>query len=178
MFSQDWRSGQKEVPGSLRSHSWTVLLPHQVVHCVQGSLITESSKSTTWNPRKRISLRPEDALFFFVNNVIPPTSATMGSLYQVIIYFFTTGFLRVGFLCHYCCARWQHVKFFLFNCTSQNIFWTWVWHFQSISQSFLTTPSVHAKIYGWPNPSLFQEHHEEDFFLYIAYSDESVYGEE
>merc|ERR1712110_314647 len=49
--------------------------------------------------RKRISLRPEDALFFFVNNVIPPTSATMGSLYQ--------------------------------------------------------------------------EHHEEDFFLYIAYSDES-----
>merc|ERR1712243_363883 len=52
--------------------------------------------------RKRISLRPEDALFFFVNNVIPPTSAIMGSLYQ--------------------------------------------------------------------------EHHEEDFFLYIAYSDESVYG--
>ena len=34
--------------------------------------------------RKRISLRPEDALFFFVNNVIPPTSATMGSLYQVM----------------------------------------------------------------------------------------------
>ena len=33
--------------------------------------------------RKRVSLRPEDALFFFVNNVIPPTSATMGSLYQV-----------------------------------------------------------------------------------------------
>ncbi|KAK7909837.1 hypothetical protein WMY93_014521 [Mugilogobius chulae] len=52
--------------------------------------------------RKRIHLRAEDALFFFVNNVIPPTSATMGLLYQ--------------------------------------------------------------------------EHHEEDFFLYIAYSDESVYG--
>lgn len=33
--------------------------------------------------RKRIHLRPEDALFFFVNNIIPPTSATMGSLYQV-----------------------------------------------------------------------------------------------
>ncbi|XP_050705332.1 gamma-aminobutyric acid receptor-associated protein-like 1 isoform X3 [Eriocheir sinensis] len=32
--------------------------------------------------RKRIPLRPEDALIFFVNNVIPPTSATMGSLYQ------------------------------------------------------------------------------------------------
>merc|ERR1712126_784258 len=30
--------------------------------------------------RKRISLRPEDALFFFVNNVIPPTSATMISV--------------------------------------------------------------------------------------------------
>jgi len=52
--------------------------------------------------RKRIHLRPEEALFFFVNNAIPPTSATMGSLYQ--------------------------------------------------------------------------EHHEEDFFLYIAFSDESVYG--
>lgn len=52
--------------------------------------------------RKRIHLRAEDALFFFVKNVIPPTSATMGALYQ--------------------------------------------------------------------------EHHEEDFFLYIAYSDESVYG--
>ena len=35
--------------------------------------------------RKRIHLRPEDALFFFVNNVIPPTSATMGALYQVNI---------------------------------------------------------------------------------------------
>lgn len=36
--------------------------------------------------RKRIALRPEDALFFFVNDVIPPTSVTMGTLYQV--YFF------------------------------------------------------------------------------------------
>lgn len=34
--------------------------------------------------RKRIHLRAEDALFFFVNNVIPPTSATMGQLYQVL----------------------------------------------------------------------------------------------
>ena len=39
--------------------------------------------------RKRISLRPEDALFFFVNNVIPPTSATMGSLYQVNIFIYS-----------------------------------------------------------------------------------------
>lgn len=53
--------------------------------------------------RKRIHLRPEDALFFFVNNTIPPTSATMGQLYE--------------------------------------------------------------------------DNHEEDYFLYVAYSDESVYGE-
>jgi GABA(A) receptor-associated protein len=33
--------------------------------------------------RKRIQLRPEDALFFFVNNVIPQTMTTMGQLYQV-----------------------------------------------------------------------------------------------
>ncbi|XP_044732503.1 gamma-aminobutyric acid receptor-associated protein-like [Chrysoperla carnea] len=52
--------------------------------------------------RKRIHLRPEDALFFFVNNLIPPTSTTMGTLYS--------------------------------------------------------------------------DHHEEDFFLYVAYSDENVYG--
>ena len=179
MFSQDWRSGQKEVPGSLRSHSWTVLLPHQVLHCVQGSLFTESSKSTTCNPRKRISLRPEDALFFFVNNVIPPTSATMGSLYQVIIYSsFTTGFLRVGDFIKIVVQDVNMSRFFGTNCTSLKYFWTLVWHFQSISHSFLTTPSVRAKIYGWSNPLFFQEHHEEDFFLYIAYSDESAYGEE
>ncbi|KAJ8789886.1 hypothetical protein J1605_021584 [Eschrichtius robustus] len=52
--------------------------------------------------RKRIHLRAEDALFSFVNSVIPPTSARMGQLYQ--------------------------------------------------------------------------EHHEEDFFLHVASSDESVYG--
>lgn len=32
--------------------------------------------------RKRIQLRAEDALFFFVDNCVPPTSATMGALYQ------------------------------------------------------------------------------------------------
>jgi GABA(A) receptor-associated protein len=52
--------------------------------------------------RKRIVLRPEEALFFFVNNVIPQTSASIGAVYQ--------------------------------------------------------------------------DHHEEDKFLYIAYSDESTYG--
>ncbi|KAJ8871362.1 hypothetical protein PR048_027679 [Dryococelus australis] len=52
--------------------------------------------------RKRINLRPEDALFFFVNDSIPSISVTMGTLYN--------------------------------------------------------------------------EHHEEDSFLYISYSDENVYG--
>lgn len=33
--------------------------------------------------RKRIHLRPEDALFFFINNVIPQNTTTMGQLYQV-----------------------------------------------------------------------------------------------
>ncbi|KAH7720291.1 LGG-1 protein [Aphelenchoides avenae] len=32
--------------------------------------------------RKRIQLRPEDALFFFVNNTIPQTMVTMGQLYE------------------------------------------------------------------------------------------------
>lgn len=32
--------------------------------------------------RRRIQLRAEDALFFFVNNQIPSTSTTIGSLYQ------------------------------------------------------------------------------------------------
>lgn len=38
--------------------------------------------------RKRIALRPEDALFFFVNDVIPPTSVTMGTLYQVCFHLY------------------------------------------------------------------------------------------
>lgn len=33
--------------------------------------------------RKKIQLNPEEALFFFVKDIIPPTSATMGALYQV-----------------------------------------------------------------------------------------------
>lgn len=35
--------------------------------------------------RNRINLRAEEALFFLVNNVIPSSSATMGSLYNVSI---------------------------------------------------------------------------------------------
>ncbi|XP_076439361.1 gamma-aminobutyric acid receptor-associated protein-like [Babylonia areolata] len=50
--------------------------------------------------RKRIHLRPEDALFFFVNNVIPPTSATMGALYQskgaLLLAFTVRGADKVG----------------------------------------------------------------------------------
>ena len=146
MFTQDWRSGQKEVPGSLRSHSWTVLLPHQVLQCVQGSLITESSKSTTCNPRKRISLRPEDALFFFVNNVIPPTSATMGSLYQVIIYpSFTTGFLRVGVFIKIVVQDVNMSRFFGTNCTSLKYFLDFGLTLPVNISILLTTPSVRAK---------------------------------
>uniref|UniRef100_A0AAY4EFJ3 Uncharacterized protein n=1 Tax=Denticeps clupeoides TaxID=299321 RepID=A0AAY4EFJ3_9TELE len=81
--------------------------------------------------RKRIHLRAEDALFFFVNNVIPPTSATMGLLYQVL-----TTFLL------YLSTGWSHFIF----------------------------------VFNWFYFPVLQEHHEEDFFLYIAYSDESVYG--
>merc|ERR1712209_86 len=68
-------------------------------------IVEKSPKARIGDLDKKKYLVPSDltdGLFFFVNNVIPPTSATMGSLYQ--------------------------------------------------------------------------EHHEEDFFLYIAYSDESVYG--
>merc|ERR1712126_666657 len=68
-------------------------------------IVEKSPKARIGDLDKKKYLVPSDltvGLFYFLNNVIPPTSATMGSLYQ--------------------------------------------------------------------------EHHEEDFFLYIAYSDESVYG--
>jgi len=32
--------------------------------------------------RKRVHLKPEDALFFFIDNIIPSTSETMGALYE------------------------------------------------------------------------------------------------
>lgn len=77
--------------------------------------------------RKRVHLRPEDALFFFVNNVIPPTSATMGSLYNVSIsialiqgqyqkviliffnYLFSGSPRRRLFLVH-CVQRWERLR--------------------------------------------------------------------
>ena len=43
--------------------------------------------------RKRIQLRAEDALFFFVNNQVPPTSATIGALYQAYNFFIWLGYL-------------------------------------------------------------------------------------
>uniref|UniRef100_A0A4W5KPM0 GABA(A) receptor-associated protein a n=1 Tax=Hucho hucho TaxID=62062 RepID=A0A4W5KPM0_9TELE len=65
--------------------------------------------------RKRIHLRAEDALFFFVNNVIPPTSATMGLLYQVLSLFIQAG-----------------LHFF----NSLFIHYAW-WYFLLINQEFL-----------------------------------------
>ena len=66
--------------------------------------------------RKRISLRPEDALFFFVNNVIPPTSATMGSLYQVNMFI----------LLEYISIMYSHVIIYhaekLVKCRSKNCY--------------------------------------------------------
>lgn len=79
-------------PGLTRFPLWGFLLPFGVLEQVQ------PPAQCPW----QIHLRPEDALFFFVNNTIPPTSATMGQLYE--------------------------------------------------------------------------DNHEEDYFLYVAYSDESVYG--
>ncbi|XP_038650027.1 gamma-aminobutyric acid receptor-associated protein-like [Scyliorhinus canicula] len=32
--------------------------------------------------RKRIQLRPEEALFFFINDMLPPSSATMVQIYE------------------------------------------------------------------------------------------------
>lgn len=90
--------------------------------------------------RKRIHLRAEDALFFFVNNVIPPTSATMGLLYQARVIFYLT------------------IIALFFSPTYTKV---------SLPLQYLTSFFPYC---------LSQEHHEEDFFLYIAYSDESVYG--
>ena len=73
------------------------------------------SKSLISLFRKRIDLRPEEALFFFVNGAIPATSHTMGE-----------------------------VVYFQSSC---------LMYFQ-----------------------VYQQNHDEDSFLYIMYSDESVYG--
>lgn len=32
--------------------------------------------------RKRIKLQPEEAIFVFINNILPPVSETIGNLYQ------------------------------------------------------------------------------------------------
>ncbi|TNN16646.1 Gamma-aminobutyric acid receptor-associated protein isoform 1 [Schistosoma japonicum] len=38
--------------------------------------------------RTRIQLKPEEALFFFVEDIIPPMSATMGALYEVMLFIY------------------------------------------------------------------------------------------
>ncbi|XP_012891690.1 PREDICTED: gamma-aminobutyric acid receptor-associated protein-like 1 [Dipodomys ordii] len=104
--------GRVAVPGW--AFSFAVLSPQVIVEKAPKARVPDLDKRKYLVPsdltvgqfyfliRKRIHLRPEDALFFFVNNTIPPTSATMGQLYE--------------------------------------------------------------------------DNHEEDYFLYVAYSDESVYG--
>merc|ERR1712210_95454 len=47
---QNWRFGQKEVPGSLRSHSWAVLLPHKEENQPEAGGRPSSSSSTTSSP--------------------------------------------------------------------------------------------------------------------------------
>ena len=51
IFSQNWRFGQKEVPGSLRSHSWAVLLPHKVQHISFGQNRYIDDKISSWTLR-------------------------------------------------------------------------------------------------------------------------------
>ena len=45
--------------------------------------------------RKRIKLKPEKAIFVFINNVLPPTSASMDEMYNV--YQSNDGFLYVTY---------------------------------------------------------------------------------
>ncbi len=45
--------------------------------------------------RKRINLKPEESLFIFVDNVVPPTSATLGEIYSK--YKDKDGFLKMIF---------------------------------------------------------------------------------
>lgn len=66
-----------------RLHIAAVLLKAFVISVTLSHLIFWAVGQFYFLIRKRIHLRAEDALFFFVNNVIPPTSATMGQLYQV-----------------------------------------------------------------------------------------------
>ncbi|KAM6968298.1 gamma-aminobutyric acid receptor-associated protein-like 1 [Aplochiton taeniatus] len=66
--------------------------------------------------RQRVSMRPEEALFFFVNNSLPPSSSPLSAVYEV-------------------------------------------------NKPHKLIPLVDNT-----------EHHEEDLFLYMTYSNESVYG--
>lgn len=63
--------------------------PSSIPSASKGILCSFSVGQFYFLIRKRIHLRPEDALFFFVNNTIPPTSATMGQLYEVSLALFS-----------------------------------------------------------------------------------------
>ncbi|MCP9262255.1 Autophagy-related protein [Dirofilaria immitis] len=68
--------------------------------------------------RKRIHLRPEDALFFFVNNSIPQTMTTMGQIYQRIIIIWGrtswhTGESRRRSFSVHCIQRRKRLRFFM-----------------------------------------------------------------
>ncbi|EPB65994.1 microtubule associated protein 1A/1B, light chain 3, partial [Ancylostoma ceylanicum] len=103
--------------------------------------------------RKRIHLRPEDALFFFVNNVIPQTMTTMGQLYQKSIVMPVS--LSVIVVVEYC-----------------SLFPTMGHRMTQRTRAALAF-AVDRTVLKCDGA---QDHHEEDLFLYIAYSDESVYG--
>ena len=48
--------------------------------------------------RKRINLKPEEGLYFFINNQMPLLSATMGSIYQVSHFHFQK--IEPFYFCH------------------------------------------------------------------------------
>ncbi|MGH0138148.1 UNVERIFIED_CONTAM: hypothetical protein FKN15_065193 [Acipenser sinensis] len=99
--------------------------------------------------RKRIELQAEEALFFFVNNVLPPSSATMGQVYEVSV------------------ETQNETHISLWACRVEK--WLGLWTLDR---------RVVGSIPGGDTAAvpLSKEHHEEDFFLYLAYSNESVYG--
>ena len=88
--------------------------------------------------RKRINLRPEEALFFFVNGSIPSTSNTMGEVKKF-------------------CSK---------KLSAPN------WLYKKFSATIL----LYKKFSVTQNFQVYQQNHDEDSFLYMMYSDESVYG--
>ena len=65
---------QEKISGSGWTHCWSVYIYYQVIKShFKPYLVMKIF-------RKRINLRPEEALFFFVNGSIPSTSNTMGEV--------------------------------------------------------------------------------------------------